>query len=678
MKEKLLAGFFAIIMLSTSVHSSLQANNRLKEEKDIYKIKETLDRLIDEKFSELLEDIFSILNNTDNLDESMLILDRLIDKKFSELLENISSILNSTDDLDEDTLKKLLRDASSFHPGGSKDNTKALESSGHDLSNSLRGRRSGGYTSSQGGGGRPSRDNDIDDEWIEDIYEYCYMYLERKYGSEGVIDDLNEDFIDELVDKYIMDRLGWIAELAEKADTLYDDLTSLEDQLKAVLGDGSELIQDIKNLREDLKEWRDLKEKWKVPKWFKWSPRWLRWLLMWIILLINIKPLIEGLELLKDTAIDVYNSLMDLIELVQDITDLITIIWETILDLIDLIRCIDEEPWKDDIVVYGKVVSVPTLEGIPNVTIMCRGVSVKTDENGEFSFNVSSEPMDCDVPPISKWPSDLWLKDYRWLHNCSIVAIYNNSTKSTPPILSQVFSGGKMYWVFCFGSDKGKNDTPPPDQEEETVMPVEGYIRVTPRNEGPGEPVTITVGASGGSGSYYYVIDFGDGSTETVGPMSGEYTVKHSYNEGVYFPSVTVIDANDPGSEDVKYAYAVHISELKIWKFTVSSTDVEPGETVWFTVTVKGDNRVAIISIDFDGDGVFDDTVGPTSGYTWAHVYENQGTYHPAVKIVDKNQASDVKTGSLKIVNGNYTPSVVTCYAEEGSQSEGESASNYS
>ncbi|RLF57206.1 MAG: hypothetical protein DRN25_06900, partial [Thermoplasmata archaeon] len=539
---------------------------------------------------------------------------------------------------------------SSFRPGESKDNTQTLESSEHDFSNALRGGRSGDYTSSQGGSRRSSRDR------MKNIYEYCYMYLESKYGSEDIIDDL--------ADKYFMEKLGWVAELADHATTLYDDLTSLKILLSIIPGDISKLKQDIENLLEDFKKWRDLKKEWKETRWFR--------------LLKKTKIFIERIKVLRNLTIDVYNSLTDLSEVVQDGTDLYFTITNTCSDLKDFIEWVNETPWKNDIVIYGKVISVPTLEGIPNVTIMCRGVALKTDENGEFSFNVSSQPMDCDVPPISKWPSDLWPQTYWWLHNCSIVAIYNNSTKSTPPILSQVFSDGKMYWVFYFGSNKGENDTPPPDQEEETVMPVEGYIRVTPRNEGPGEPVTITVGASGGSGSYYYVIDFGDGSTETVGPMSGEYTVKHSYNEGVYFPSVTVIDANDPGSEDVKYAYAVHISELKIWKFTVSSTDVEPGETVWFTVTVKGDNGVAIISIDFDGDGVFDDTVGPTSGYTWAHVYENQGTYHPAVKIVDKNQASDIKTGSLKIINGNYTPSVVICYTEEGSQSGGENTSNYS
>lgn len=231
-------------------------------------------------------------------------------------------------------------------------------------------------------------------------------------------------------------------------------------------------------------------------------------------------------------------------------------------------------------------------------------------------------------------------------------------------------------------NDRGYND----DQDlqvdilpiqPEHKHPLQLHILVTPLNEGPGEPVTITVSAEGGSGSYYFTIDFGDGNSETVGPCNS-YTTTHIYEEGIYYPSVTVKDSEDPNITDFASSRAVHISELKIWKFTSSRTDIEPGETVWFTVTVKGDNGVAIISIDFEGDGIYDKTVGPTSGYTWSYVYDQEGVYLPKVKIVDDNQAEDVKVSSLEVVNGQHRSIVINCQSasSDASSSQGDEGSS--
>jgi len=246
-----------------------------------------------------------------------------------------------------------------------------------------------------------------------------------------------------------------------------------------------------------------------------------------------------------------------------------------------------------------------------------------------------------------------------------------------------LFAGGPKYAFVCkakyivdkLGLDTGNSNSRNNDRgynenqdlqvdilpiQPEHKPPLQSHISVTPLNEGPGEPVTITVGAEGGSGSYYFTIDFGDGSSETVGPCNS-YTTTHIYEEGVYYPSVTVKDSEDPNITDFASSRAVHISELKIWKFTSSKTDIEPGETVWFTVTVKGDNGVAVISIDFEGDGIYDKTVGPTSGYTWSHVYDQEGVYSPKVKIVDDNQAEDVKVSPLEVVNGQHHSIVINC-----------------
>ena len=62
---------------------------------------------------------------------------------------------------------------------------------------------------------------------------------------------------------------------------------------------------------------------------------------------------------------------------------------------------------------------------------------------------------------------------------------------------------------------------------------IKAEISVASLNEGPKEPVTITVSAEGGSGSYYFEIDFGDGSTKRVGPCDS-CTVTHVYEEEGY------------------------------------------------------------------------------------------------------------------------------------------------
>ncbi|RLF46292.1 MAG: hypothetical protein DRN09_00495, partial [Thermoplasmata archaeon] len=263
-----------------------------------------------------------------------------------------------------------------------------------------------------------------------------------------------------------------------------------------------------------------------------------------------------------------------------------------------------------------------------------------------------------------------------------------------------LFAGGSKYGFVCkakyivdkLGLDTGNSNSKNNDRsynddqdlqvdilpiQPEHKHPLQSHILVTPLNEGPGEPVTITVSAEGGSGSYYFTIDFGDGSSETVGPCNS-YTTTHIYEKGTYYPSITARDSEDPNITDYASSRAVHISELKIWKFTSSRTDIEPGETVWFTVTVKGDNEVAIISIDFEGDGIYDKTVCPTSGYTWSHVYDQEGVYLPKVKIVDDNQAEDVKVSSLEVVNGQHRSIVINCQSasSDASSSQGDEGSS--
>jgi hypothetical protein len=110
------------------------------------------------------------------------------------------------------------------------------------------------------------------------------------------------------------------------------------------------------------------------------------------------------------------------------------------------IQWLDEEHWKDPIIIRG---SITWLIGIPlaNVTVNCRGQSSVTDVNGYFSFLVDSTPDEDSFPK----------NQYYGMHNCQITISNNNEIlKQTPKILSYSFSGGKIDWPFLL--IKGKTN----------------------------------------------------------------------------------------------------------------------------------------------------------------------------------------------------------------------------
>lgn len=78
---------------------------------------------------------------------------------------------------------------------------------------------------------------------------------------------------------------------------------------------------------------------------------------------------------------------------------------------------------------------------------------------------------------------------------------------------------------------------------------------------------------------------------------------------------------------------------------------------VGFTVNAQDPQGIAEVSVDYDGDGVFDDTQlvsGDTSG-TWAFqtTYQVEGTYLAAVKVTDTFDASTIVTNNAITVDVN-------------------------
>lgn len=136
------------------------------------------------------------------------------------------------------------------------------------------------------------------------------------------------------------------------------------------------------------------------------------------------------------------------------------------------IQWLDEEHWKDPIIVIG---SVTWLLGIPleNITVTCRGQSVVTDSNGDFSFLVESPSNSEDSFPKNQ---------YYGMHNCQITISYNNEVKKqTPKLLSYSFSGGEIDWAFLLIKVK-PNDIKTWTTSIEKVNSILGLIRIPFQN----------------------------------------------------------------------------------------------------------------------------------------------------------------------------------------------------
>jgi len=152
------------------------------------------------------------------------------------------------------------------------------------------------------------------------------------------------------------------------------------------------------------------------------------------------------------------NTILDFIqEFGQDLADMINAIKQLLNDIQSLVEYLDElqvfiawlssEPWKAPILVTGVVKK--NMLPLADATITCRGQTTITDSNGEFSFYVNSTPADDSIPP-GQWYG---------MHNCAItVSVNGEVVKESPKLLSYVFSGGEMSWVFLIWKSRSSDN----------------------------------------------------------------------------------------------------------------------------------------------------------------------------------------------------------------------------
>ena len=148
---------------------------------------------------------------------------------------------------------------------------------------------------------------------------------------------------------------------------------------------------------------------------------------------------------------------------------------------------------------------------------------------------------------------------------------------------------------------------------------------------GEGENATFTVTVqpqATGDAIREVVIDFGDGTRQSLGALSGSRTVQKAYaRKGTYVVTVTVTDS---GGEVTVTSTSVTVEERVVnVSLTASPSTAAVNTVVQFTATATGQN---IVSYNWDlGDG--DHRV--TTGATTSKAYGSPGRRRVTVEVVN-------------------------------------------
>jgi hypothetical protein len=153
-----------------------------------------------------------------------------------------------------------------------------------------------------------------------------------------------------------------------------------------------------------------------------------------------IDTLIEALQNFTEDLLALIDSIIQLVQGIIELRDFLV-------EIQDFILWLEDEPWKEPITVTGQVLQ--NLVALPGATISCRGETGTTDSNGVFEFEVEATPSEDSIP------SGQWYG----MHNCAItVSMDGEVLKSSPALLSYVFSGGEMQWTFLVWKSRSRGD----------------------------------------------------------------------------------------------------------------------------------------------------------------------------------------------------------------------------
>ncbi len=168
-----------------------------------------------------------------------------------------------------------------------------------------------------------------------------------------------------------------------------------------------------------------------------------------------------------------------------------------------------------------------------------------------------------------------------------------------------------------------------------------------------GEPtslgVTVTAGDSPISS---VVVDYGDGTTEPLGALTGQTTVTHTYaTTGTFTARLTVIDAS---GETVQTQTAVVITLAAPLSVTINPPVGVVLVNTPVTLSVSVSPGTPILAYDWDfGDGTSDTTTGTTI----THVYTTPGI--KSVSVTARAQDGRQGSGTTEIIIEGDVPSPI-------------------
>jgi hypothetical protein len=243
----------------------------------------------------------------------------------------------------------------------------------------------------------------LSEEGINNIYKIK--------ETSDVLDDLY-DFIFDL----IVERLGWLNDLYDKTSDIIEDARDLWNDRSIP----REIRNEIEKIIDKLNELENLLTLLAEGKYFRFLREWYP--------TVFINDTMTIIESINTIAYDLGILFGDIRSFIYDVTDFIT--W------------FSNEPWKNQICIYGRVME-NLFNGASNVTISCMNISTETDEEGNFSFYITPSPSESSYPP----------NVYYGIHKCVITAENENVTQISIDSLSYVFSGGSIYWLFMLTED---------------------------------------------------------------------------------------------------------------------------------------------------------------------------------------------------------------------------------